>query len=118
MASMSVVRPQQDEFEMRDSLALARNLAWVVRALYGFAVAVAFAAFWAASMASDIDINSKELEEKATSEQLETVTEILRRVEDKIDKQDERQRAIKEGLDRMDERLEAVEEHVDRDENR
>lgn len=115
---MSTVHPKESEYEMHDSFELAKNISWVIKSLYGFAIVVVLATAWAVSLAGDVESNTKELEKKATAEQLTTMTEILRRVESKIDKQDERQRDIKEGLDRMDERLEAVEEHVERDEGR
>ena len=102
---------------MHDSFELAKNISWVVKSLYVFAIVIVTATFWAASLASEVADNSAAIQEKATQEQLETVTEILRRVETKIDNQDERQRGIKESLDRMDERLQDVEEHVERDEH-
>lgn len=112
---MSATHPHKEEYLLDDSFELAKNISWVIKSLYGFGAVILVAGFWAASLASDVEHNTEALEKTATAEQLTTVTEILRRVEAKIDKQDERQRDVKDDIARIDERLKAVEEHVKTD---
>lgn len=75
-----------------------KDIVWVIRTLWGAGVALVLAAMWVASLAADVEENQKDLENAATQEQLTTTVEILKRLETKIDKQDERQRNIQQEL--------------------
>lgn len=92
----NVINPDRDA--PVDNMKIHKDVIWVIRTLWGGGVALVLAAVWVASLAADVEQNKKGLESAATTEQLQTTVEILKRLETKIDKQDERQRDIQQDL--------------------
>lgn len=90
-----------------------KDVVWVIRTLWGGGIALVLAAMWVASLAADVESNKKGVEAAASREQLQTTVEILKRLETKIDKQDERQRTIQQSLIRLEAKVEDLEEEVE-----
>ena len=96
-----------------DNMKIHKDVVWVIRTLWGGGIALVLAAMWVASLAADVESNAKGVEAAATREQLQTTVEILKRLETKIDKQDERQRTIQDSLIRLEAKVEDLEEEVE-----
>lgn len=96
-----------------DNMKIHKDVVWVIRTLWGGGIALVLAAMWVASLAADVESNKKGVEAAASREQLQTTVEILKRLETKIDKQDERQRTIQQSLIRLEAKVEDLEEEVE-----
>lgn len=96
-----------------DNMKIHKDVVWVIRTLWGGGIALVLAAMWVASLAADVETNKKGVEAAASREQLQTTVEILKRLETKIDKQDERQRTIQQSLIRLEAKVEDLEEEVE-----
>lgn len=96
-----------------DNMKIHKDVVWVIRTLWGGGIGLILAAMWVASLAADVAENKEDVAEAATQEQLQTTVEILKRLETKIDKQDERQRGIQDSLIRLETKVEELEEDVE-----
>lgn len=106
-----IFHPERDE--PVDHMKIHKDIVWVIRTLWGGGVALILAAMWVASLAADVEENKEDVGKAATQEQLQTTVEILKRLETKIDKQDERQRGIQDSLTRLETKVEELEEEVE-----
>lgn len=106
-----IFHPERDD--PVDNMKIHKDVVWVIRTLWGGGIALVLAAMWVASLAADVEENKKDVERAATQEQLQTTVEILKRLETKIDKQDERQRGIQDSLTRLETKVEELEEEVE-----
>lgn len=111
---MSVINPKKQEYETPDALKIAQDVSWVIRTLWAGAVVIVLGAWWAATLAADVAHNTDRLDTTATKEQMETVIELLKSVDAKVDAGDDRQRAMKTQLDKLETKVDAIEK---RDEN-
>lgn len=106
-----IIHPERDA--PLDRMKLHKDVVWVIRMLWGGGIGLIIAAMWVAALASDVAQNAEEIDRAATKEQLNTTVEILKRLESKIDKQDERQRGIQDSIARLEAQVEELEEDVD-----
>ena len=105
---MSKVNPTKAEYESHDGLSIAKDIAWVIKTLWGGAVVFILATAWVVALAQDVKSNTENLEEAATQEQLNTVVGLLERIEKKIDKSDDRQREMKSSIDKLETQVEDI----------
>lgn len=96
-----------------DNMKIHKDVVWVIRTLWGGGIALVLAAMWVASLAADVEENKKDVANAATQEQLTTTVEILKRLETKIDKQDERQRDIQQDLAALKSDVKNLKEEVE-----
>jgi septal ring factor EnvC (AmiA/AmiB activator) len=107
----NIIHPEKDR--PVDHMKIHKDVVWVIRTLWGGGLALVFAAMWVASLAADVEQNKEDVKNAATQDQLTTTVEILKRLETKIDKQDERQRTIQDSLTRLETKVEKLEEEVE-----
>lgn len=107
----NIIHPEKDR--PVDNMKIHKDVVWVIRTLWGGGIALVVAAMWVASLAADVEQNKEDVKSAATQDQLTTTVEILKRLETKIDKQDERQRTIQDSLTRLETKVEQLEEEVD-----
>ena len=107
----NIIHPERDS--PVDHMKIHKDVVWVIRTLWGGGVALVVAAMWIAALAADVEQNKQDVEEAATKEQLTTTVEILKRLETKIDKQDERQRTIQDSIVRLEAKVEDLEDEVE-----
>ena len=105
---MSKMNPTKAEYESHDGLSIAKDIAWVIKTLWGGAVVFILATAWVVALAQDVKSNTENLEEAATQEQLNTVVGLLERIEKKIDKSDDRQREMKSSIDKLETQVEDI----------
>lgn len=106
-----IFHPERDD--PVDHMKIHKDVVWVIRTLWGGGVALVLAAVWVASLAADVEKNKEDVQDAATKEQLTTTVEILKRLETKIDKQDERQRTIQDSIVRLEAKVEDLEDEVE-----
>jgi len=102
------MNPTKAEYESHDGLSIAKDIAWVIKTLWGGAVVFILATAWVVALAQDVKSNTENLEEAATQEQLNTVVGLLERIEKKIDKSDDRQREMKSSIDKLETQVEDI----------
>ncbi len=111
---MSAVNPHREEFNAEDGYRLAQNVSWVIRTLWGGAVAIILATAWAVSLANDVEANKAELaERKPAVEAVSTIAASLQRIEAALETADVRQRAIQDDVTTLKTKVEAIEEELD-----
>ena len=108
---MSLLNPDSDA--PVDHMKLHKDVTNVLRMLIAGAATIFIAAMWVAALAQDVESNKEKLEDAATKEQLATTVEILKRLEKKIDKGDERQRDIQSDLAALKTEVENLKEKVE-----
>lgn len=107
----NVVRPENDA--PVDHMKIHKDVVWVIRTLWGGAVAFVLAASWVIALAQDVRSNSEKIDDAASKEQLTTTVEILKRLETKIDRQDDRQREIQSDLAALKTEVKNLKEKVE-----
>jgi septal ring factor EnvC (AmiA/AmiB activator) len=105
---MSKINPKVDEYETPDSLSIAKDIAWVIKTLWGGAVVFILATAWVVALAQDVKNNTDKIDDAATQEHLDTVIGLLERIEKKIDKSDDRQRQMKSSIDKLETQVEDI----------
>lgn len=96
-----------------DHMKLHKDLVWVIRTLWGGALALALVVAWAVSLASDVENNSKILDNKVDAATATAIVESLNRIERKIDAGDDRQRQIQQELAGLKQKVDDIEDEVE-----
>ena len=110
-AMTNVVNPERDA--PIDHMKIHKDVVWVIRTLWGGAVAMAIVIAWAVALASDVEQNSEALEKKVDQATAESIVSALNRIEGKIDKQAEEQKTIRDSVIRLETKVEKLEEDID-----
>lgn len=106
-----VIHPEDDAPVTR--MDIHKDLVWVIRTLWGGAVALALVIAWAVSLANDVKTNSEKLEAKVDAATAQAIVESLARIEKKIDEGDVRQRQIIVDLASLSQKVEDLEEEIE-----
>lgn len=105
---MNSVSPHKEEYETHDGLTLAKDIAWVIKTLWGGVFVVVLAAVWVAALAGDVKSNTAKIDDAATAEQVQQVLAGLKEIKDTLKDQDLRQRAIKTQVDKLGQEVEDI----------
>jgi len=105
---MNSISPHKKEYETHDGLTLAKDIAWVIRTLWGGVAVVILAAAWVAALAGDVKSNTDKIEDAATAQQVQQVLAGLKEIRDTIKDIDLRQRSIKTQVDRLEQQVEDI----------
>jgi 3-dehydroquinate synthetase len=106
---MSVFTPDQHDYETSDALNVAKDIAWVVKSLWGLAVVFAIGIAWGVTLANDVKNNTDKLDAAATHEQMQQVLEGIKDIKTAIVAADARQRSIKSQLDKLESKVDTIE---------
>ena len=109
----NIVRPENDA--PVDHMKLHKDIVWVIRTLWGGAVAIAVIVAWAVALASDVQQNSEDLENTVSTDTAAAIVQSLERIERKIDEGDARQREIQQDLAALNQKVEDLEEEIEED---
>ena len=106
---MSVFTPNKQDYETPDGLEVAKDIAWVVKSLWGLALTFAIAVTWGVTLANDVKNNTDKLDEAATQEQMQQVLDGIKDIKTAIVAADARQRSIKSQLDKLESKVDTIE---------
>lgn len=110
---MSAMNPERRDYETPDGLVLAKDIAWVIKSLWGLAVVFAIAIAWGVTLANDVKNNSDKVAESATKEQIEQVLEGIKEIKGSLNAADDRQRKMQSQVDKLTADVETLKERVD-----
>ena len=105
---MSVISPDKQDYQSHDGLQVAKDIAWVMKTLWGGLVVVVLAAVWVAALAGDVKTNTSKIEEAATAEQMALVLDGISDIKKSLDDADARQREIKSQVDKLEQQVEDI----------
>ena len=106
---MSKMNPTKAEYESHDGLSIAKDIAWVIKTLWGGAVVFVLATVWVVALAQDVKSNTENLEEAATQEQMAQVLEGIKDIKKSLNEADDRQREIKSQVDKLEAKVDSIE---------
>ncbi len=97
-----------------DNFKVAKDIAWVIKTMWGGIVVVVLATVWMTALAADVKSNADELKarEQAT-DAVPAIVAALARIEQQLDKADTRQRDIQKTVDVNATKIKALEEKPD-----
>lgn len=98
---MSVINPQEGEYDTPDGLKVAKDIAWVMRTLWGGAVVFVLAVVWVVSLANEVQHTKEIAEAAATKNQMTSVIESLNEIKRSLGNSDTRERDMKEKIDTL-----------------
>ena len=107
--TMTTIQPKKSDYNTHDGFELARNIAWVVKTLWGGAAVLVLAAVWVAALAADVKSNTHLVEEAATAEQMKQVLEGINAIKENLKEADARQRDIKSQVDKLEIKVDSIE---------
>jgi len=105
---MSIVNPNSREYETKDGLEIAKDVAWVIKTLWSGAVVFILCAVWVISLAQDVKTNTEKVSEAATAAQMAQVLEGIKDIKGSLTAADERQREIKSQVDKLEQQVEDI----------
>jgi ABC-type molybdate transport system substrate-binding protein len=105
---MNILHPELDA--PIDNMKIHKDVAAVIKTLWGGLVVVVMATIWVVSLAADVESNTKELNRKADLTTAAAVVAALERIEDKIDEQAREQRVVSASVIRLETKVEALEQ--------
>lgn len=114
---MSSVNPRARDYETHDGLEVAKDIAMVIRWIWGIAAMFAVAIAWSVTLANDVKSNTEALEDTMSKEQIEEgferILESLDEIKQNQKEDDKRQRAIKSQLDKLEAKVDEIENRVE-----
>lgn len=99
----NVVNPESDA--PVDHMKIHKDVVWVIRTLWGGAVAFAVVIAWAVSLAADVENNREDLDANTKA-----LVKTLERIERKIDDAGKEQRTIRDSVIRLETKVQKLEE--------
>jgi len=105
---MSIVNPNSREYETKDGLEIAKDVAWVIKTLWSGAVVFILCAVWVISLAQDVKTNTEKVSEAATAAQMAQVLEGIKDIKGSLNDADKRQREIKSQVDKLEQQVEDI----------
>lgn len=110
---MSVISPDKHDYQSHDGLQVAKDIALVMKTLWGGLVVVVVAAIWVAALAADVKTNTGHIEEAATAEQMALVLDGISDIKKSLDDADARQREIKSQVDKLEAEIDNIKKRTE-----
>jgi len=96
-----------------ETLKAVKDIAWVVKSLWGAAVVFVIATTWIVALAQDVKANGEKVDAAATQQQIISVALALERIEKSLEKSDDRQRIMKTQLDKVEADVQTLKENAE-----
>ena len=104
----SVFSPDKKDFETRDGLEVAKDIAWVIKTLWSGGVIFMLCAVWVIALAQDVKTNAAKVADAATKEQMQLVLSGIKDIKGSLVDADKRQRDIQRQVDKLEQQVEDV----------